>query len=167
MLKFGLLNGGSGADVVCTTATHTSATSATGTVSASSEYDNSYAGWRAFDRVIDDGNNGGWFTKKDVVQAQLNYEFTVPRKVVRVRFYTPQNIDRQPKEITLDTSDNGVDWTVRKTHSLPQHVANVWSDWYEGTDPVVSKFVRVNVLENWGDVQYTHIPEVEMELECL
>lgn len=152
---------------VCTepVAIHTSATSATGTASSSSEYGAGYEAWRAFDRVLDDGNNGGWFTKRDVVQAQINYEFTEPRKVIRIRFYTPQNIDRQIKEVTLDTSDNGVDWVTRKTLSIKQYNANLWSDWYVGTAPVVSKYVRVNVLENWGDIQYTHIPEIEMDLE--
>ena len=167
MLNFGLKHSiGSGVEK-CTepVAVHTSATSATGTVSASSEYGAGYEAWRAFDGVIGDLNDGGWFTKKDVVAAQIVYEFTEPRKVTRVRFFTPHTVSRQPKLFTLDTSDDGVNWVVRKNHYAPQHLADVWTPWYVGPDPVVSKFVRVNVVENWGDPQYTHIPEIEMDLE--
>ena len=159
---------GSGSSECASLAIHTSSSSATGVASATSEYGSGYRAWNALDGDLEAGNNGGWFTEKDVVQAGWIYEFSVQRTVKKIRFYPAPNDDRQPKDFTLDTSNDGSNWN---THDMFLDVSvlpgGAWGEWVEITAPVKDKYFRVNVLGNHGDPQYTHIQQIQMCLEPL
>lgn len=61
-----------------------------------------------------------------------------------------------PKEIRIETSEDGVDWTYSQEYSVPNNEENeIWFDYTQNT-----RYIKITVNETHMDFYQTHISEI-------
>jgi hypothetical protein len=127
--------------------------SPSGKVSYSTQWDNTWSGYRAFDKKFDDtahGNRNGWSTAKGYENGWLAYEFSEPKQICKytITACTGYN-NTSPKSWDFEGSnDNGKNWI--KLDSRDNEVA-----WKDGEKRVYTfnngekyKIYRINISKS-------------------
>lgn len=147
--------------------TMTSNTSPSGTASASSTYNNSYAAWRAFDGGTSTEAEA-WVTANGTVTGWLEYDFPEAKKITKYTMltraeYVDVNLKQIPKNWTFEAwNEQDSTWVVLDSQQdISNWEAGIKKEFTFTNTNAYTKY-RINISANNGYPNHTSIGEVEM-----
>jgi len=156
-------------DTETTTDTHGSETSASGTASAISNLAGAYP-WECFNKSFTGGD--GWIAASGTTTGWIKYAFSSPIQLNTFRFYSPLatdgtiRADRQPKDFTIQVSNDGTNWTTVKTVTNATKLTTPqWSELYTISIPENSMYMKMDITANHGDATYLSMQELELNYQ--
>jgi hypothetical protein len=130
---------------------HASATSASGTVDASSQYQPGFEPWRAFDGLT--SNNDHWLA--NATSGWLRYQFALAKVLSEYRITgcsSGYGTNRSPNSWTFEGSDDGSSWTTLDTRSGQSGWGSVEQRNFSFSNSRPYKWYRLNVSAINGGV---------------
>lgn len=126
------------------------------------EENSSYTGG-AFDGSLGANATDAWYAYRDsnyVNSGWVGKQYSTSKIVAKIRTYTDGVHDYNPKDFTIQGSNNGTDWTtVHTVTNYPQN-ASTWET-ITFSNSVGYTYWRINVSANYGNATYLIIPEIE------
>lgn len=131
-----------------------------GTVSASTQYNNDYGAWRAFDGGETSAENYWSSTSGSVSNQWISYKFVNPTNVKRLFILANilNNDNKMPKDCKLQYSNDGTNWVDVATFTNPQTTVRNYQD---TPNNIYALYWRVLFINNYGDSQYMYVREIQ------
>lgn len=146
----------------------TSNTAPSGVVASSSQYDATWAPWKAFNRILT-RTAGSWFTQNTVTTGWVRYDFGAGNEkaithysIVGIATDASSDAAVAAKNWNFEGSNDGTNWTT--LHSVTN--APAWGQgekrYYTTTNTTAYRYYRVNITANQGSTEYTGLTGLEL-----
>lgn len=133
-------------------------------VTTSNNYDDDYAGWKAFTRTLIDTKDS-WLTAENVITGWICIDLG-SREVIDgfalVSRNSPTNYNKVfPKNFTFEGSNDGINFTVLKTITEEFIETNMERKFYMLDNQVCYRYYKINITKNNGG-SYVGIGNIEL-----